>query len=65
MEEEIRKKVEEREHQDDVTIEDETRDTQLNVNALNEEELKTEAITNTPLLCINLILIKFHDYPRI
>ena len=61
MEEELRRKVEESEQQDIVTIEDIPRDTQMNVNALTKKELKNEAFTkatlNTSLPCTNPTLI--------
>lgn len=68
LQEVIRRKVEESEQKNVVTIEDIPKETQQNVNVLIEANLKNDAVikttSNTPLPCINPVLIQIHDYPR-
>lgn len=69
MEGEIRKKVEESEHQDVVTIEDLLEDNKKNVNILTEQEIKSEEITkvtsDSPLSCTHCVLIQIQEYPNV
>jgi hypothetical protein len=69
LEEHIRRKVEETEQKDVVTIEEIPDETWKILNVLTKEELKNATLmsvtSNTPLSCTNPILIQIKDYLRI